>query len=282
MPKIPVRHIKEPGFTGGFTIRSLADLLNGEDLKQDVHRHDFYLILLIEKGKGQHAIDFIPYPVADNSLFFMRPGQVHELRLKSHCTGYLIEFSPAFYNTSAPAGAIFRKVSHKNHCKLQAKRFERIAALADQLMEEYEQRDENYQQAIKAHLALLFIELLRQSKNPHAVNKDKAVYAHDKLEEFMDLLEQNYTRLKKPADYAALLHLSNYQLNALTRATVDKSSSAVITDYLVLEAKRQLLATTDQVNQIAYNMGFQDPSYFIRFFKKHTGSSPQEFRIRLQ
>lgn len=280
MPKIPVRHIKEPGFTGGFTIRRIADLLNGEDLQQEVHRHDFYLLLLIEKGKGSHAIDFVPYPVTDNSLFFLRPGQVHELALKAACSGYLIEFSPAFYTTAAAGAAVFRKVSHKNHCKLQAKRFQRIYALAEQLMEEYEERDENYLQAIKARLDLLFIELLRQSKNPHVVKSDKATYAQEKLEAFTELLERNFTTHKKPADYAALLHLSNYQLNALTREAINKSSSEVITDYLLLEAKRQLLATSNQVNQIAYDMGFQDPSYFIRFFKKHTGLSPQEFRSR--
>ncbi len=280
MPKIPVRHIKEPGFTGGFTIRRIEDLLNSEDLQQDVHRHDFYLLLLIEKGKGSHAIDFVPYPVTDNSLFFLRPGQVHELALKATCSGYLIEFSPAFYTTAAAGAAVFRKVSHKNHCKLQAKRFQRIYALAEQVMDEYEERDENYLQAIKARLDLLFIELLRQSKNPHVVKSDKANYAQEKLEAFTELLERNFTTHKKPADYAALLHLSNYQLNALTREAINKSSSEVITDYLLLEAKRQLLATSNQVNQIAYEMGFQDPSYFIRFFKKHTGLSPQEFRSR--
>lgn len=280
MPKIPVRHIKEPGFTGGFTIRRIEDLLNGEDLQQDVHRHDFYLLLLIEKGKGNHAIDFVPYPVTDNSLFFLRPGQVHELALKATCSGYLIEFSPAFYTTAATGAAVFRKVSHKNHCKLQAKRFQRIYALAEQVMEEYEERDENYLQAIKARLDLLFIELLRQSKNPLLAKSDKANYAQEKLEAFTELLERNFTTHKKPADYAALLHLSNYQLNALTREAINKSSSEVITDYLLLEAKRQLLATSNQVNQIAYDMGFQDPSYFIRFFKKHTGQSPQEFRSR--
>ncbi len=282
MPKIPVRHIKEPGFTGGFTIRRIEDLLNGEDLQQDVHRHNFYLLLLIKKGKGEHAIDFVPYTVADNSLFFLRPGQVHELSLKAQSTGYLIEFSPGFYTTSSTGTTVFRKVSHKNHCKLQSRRFERIYTVAAQVMEEYEQRDENYQQAIKAHLELLFIELLRQSKNPRAVKNEKAFYAQEKLEAFMDLLERHFKTLKKPADYAALLHLSNYQLNALTRETLDKSSSEVITDFLLLQAKRQLLATAGQVNQIAYEMGFQDPSYFIRFFKKHTGVSPQEFRNQLR
>jgi len=56
----------------------------------------------------------------------------------------------------------------------------------------------------------------------------------------------------------------------------------VITDHIILEAKRQLLATTSQINQIAGGLGYEDVSYFIRFFKKHTGHSPEAFRQKFK
>ena len=78
--------------------------------------------------------------------------------------------------------------------------------------------------------------------------------------------------------YAEMLHLSNYQLNAITKTTLNKTASELINEYMILEAKRNLLATSNLVNQIADDLGHEDVSYFIRFFKKHTGYSPEAFR----
>jgi AraC family transcriptional regulator, transcriptional activator of pobA len=101
MKKIPIRHIKttqkEPGFSGSFSIRDVRDLLAGKDMVQELHRHDFFYILVLKKGKGDHAIDFTSYKVCDNAVFFLRPGQVHQLTLKAGSTGYLMGFKTDFY-----------------------------------------------------------------------------------------------------------------------------------------------------------------------------------------
>ncbi len=82
MYKIPIRHIKEPDFLEGFSIRNIEAMLSGKEMVQELHRHDFFFALFLEKGKGEHKIDFKAYPVTDHSVFFMRPGQVHQLTLK--------------------------------------------------------------------------------------------------------------------------------------------------------------------------------------------------------
>jgi YesN/AraC family two-component response regulator len=76
--------------------------------------------------------------------------------------------------------------------------------------------------------------------------------------------------------------MSIYQLNNVTKTTLNKTASEVINEHIILEAKRHLLATSELVNQIAYYLGYDDPSYFIRFFKKHTGASPEAFRLNLK
>ena len=84
MKKIPVRQIdaahKEPASTRRFTIRKVQDLLGGEDLFHDLHRHDFFFMLALPKGNGTHEIDFTTHNIFDNSVFFLRPGQVHQLQ----------------------------------------------------------------------------------------------------------------------------------------------------------------------------------------------------------
>jgi AraC-like DNA-binding protein len=91
-------------------------------------------------------------------------------------------------------------------------------------------------------------------------------------------MEAHISKLKQVSQYAEMLHLSSYQLNAITKSMLGKTCSAMIDEHIILESKRYLLATSGQVNQIAYQLGYEDVSYFIRFFKKHTGYSPEAFR----
>lgn len=73
-----------------------------------------------------------------------------------------------------------------------------------------------------------------------------------------------------------------YQLNSIAKSMLGKTCSALINAHMILEAKRNLLATANQINQIASHLGYEDVSYFIRFFKKHTGYSPEQFRQNLK
>lgn len=104
------------------------------------------------------------------------------------------------------------------------------------------------------------------------------LYSQEILEEFLALLEQHGAEHKKVSEYAEMLSLSTYQLNAITKANLGKTCSDLINEHMLLEAKRYLLATSGQVKEIAYQLGFDDISYFIRFFKKHTGLTPEAFR----
>ena len=279
MNKIPVRHIKDFFFEEGLSIRDVSALVAERDLVHELHRHDFYFVLFIKNGKGEHEIDFIKYEVGDFSVFFIRPGQVHQLRLKKGATGYMLQFTPDFYTPNAtPSNLVLRKVSSKNHCRLNTERFKKIELLLQTIYQEFTQKQDRYKEVIKATFDILFIELERQSPNPNKISNGVALYSQERLEELQDLLEKNIITKKQVSQYADMLHLTIYQLNAITKETLGKTCSQLINEHILLEAKRHLLATTNQVNQIAYDLGYEDTSYFIRFFRKHTGYSPEAFR----
>ncbi len=283
MKDIPIRKIKnpkkEPNFSENFSIRNVRDLLAGEDMVQELHRHDFFYILALEKGKGSHEIDFTSYKVCDHSVFFMRPGQVHQLTLKSQCTGYLMEFNSDFYHPLDKASnQHLRKVSSKNLCQLDANRLKKLFSILTYIFQEYCEKKEGYQQVIKANLGIFFIEHLRHRQNEKSSSSRVNHYAQEQLERFLELLETNISSHKQVSQYADLMNISTYQLNTITKSTVGKTCSDLIDEYTILESKRHLLATSKQINQIAYHLGYQDASYFIRFFKKHTGYSPDAFR----
>ncbi len=283
MDHIPIRHINnselEPNLVENFRIRDVGQLLGGKEMTQELHRHDFFFVLALKKGSGFHTIDFQPVTVGDHSVFFMRPGQVHQLTLNAGCTGYLMEFKNDFYFPQDTfSKQLLRKATKKSPSHLDSQAFERVFAILSSIYQEYRERRENFQEVIKASLGIFIIELVRNRQNQRNQSNAVSPYAQERVEEFLDLLEANVVSQKQVSHYAELLNLSTYQLNAITKTTLGKTSSELIDDYIILESKRNLLATSNQVNQIAYQLGYEDVSYFIRFFKKHTGHSPESFR----
>lgn len=277
---IPLRKIKatkEPVFAENFEIRDIRQMLAGKDMVQELHRHDFFFILALEKGKGKHVIDFTSYAVKNHSVFLLRPGQVHELTLLAGSTGFLIGFKSDFLANDIASTQLLRKVTHMNLCELEAKVFKKLLTLLKCIFQEYTDKKEGYHDVIKASLQIFFIELARNRQHK-GISASVNPHAQEQLDRLMELLEIHVSENKEVSYYADRLNLSTYQLNAITKSTLGKTCSELISEYIILESKRYLLATTNQVSQIAYQLGYEDVSYFIRFFKKHTQYTPETFR----
>jgi len=283
MKSIPVRHIaetrKDHSGLGRFSIRKLDALLNGSDLVHDLHRHDFFFILAIEKGQGVHEVDFVKYEICKNTVFILRPGQVHHLHLMAGAAGYLLEFDIAFYRAHSPtAEQQWKKACAQNYQQVDENRSKKLLNHLSNCLLEFSSKEDGYMQAIKASMELFMIELARQSQDSTKIAANVSTYTQERYEELLRLLEANITRIKSVSEYAKLLNLSVYQLNSITKASVGKTTADLINEQIILEAKRFLLATANQIKDIAWHLGYEDPSYFIRFFKNHTGYSPDAFR----
>ncbi len=284
MKTIPLRFIntnpKALNEFENFSIRNIHELMSGSDLLQETHRHDYYFILAILKGKGDHTIDFVHYKIKDRTIFFMRPGQVHRILLKAGSEGYLIQFKKDFYLTNEKdSGILLRKAGNKNMQQLDVKTFNKSYTILKEIFQESYNQDDNYSEVIKANLRILFIELVRHQQRYDMETDNNTGLNQDRLEEFMELLDGNISKNKQAVQYANMLNLTPYQLNSITKTALGKTSSEVINEQIILESKRYLLSTSNQIKEIAYHLGYEDTSYFIRFFKKHTGLSPETFRI---
>lgn len=239
----------------GFSIRDIREM----DMVQSLHRHNFYYLLLLQKGAGSHSVDFTDYTITDHTIFFLRPGQVHAINLHAGSTGYLIQFNQSF-----DPSPLLRTAAQQNYYH-----YNKSLSFCADILEEFTHQHEKYEDVIKSLLHIFFIQLIRTQNTPGT---------NDQLQTLQDLITTHIKKYKQVADYAALLHLSSYQLNAITKSALGKTCSTLINDHIILEAKRQLLATTNLVNEIAWQLGYEDVSYFIRFFKKHTGQTPEAFR----
>ena len=267
----------KPNISESFKIRTVTEVLAGQDMAQDLHRHDFYFILALKTGDGNHEIDFVSHSISDNSFFFLRPGQVHRLSLKTGSEGYLMEFGKDFFHTNGN-NHLLRKAANKSFCQLNINTSNKLQTILSSIYEEYRNQQEGIQEVIKANLLIFFIELVRQRQHIENHKNARNDYAQERLQDFLELLETEISKHKQVSHYADKLNLSQFQLNSITKTLVGKTAAGLIDDHILLESKRYLLATSNQVNQIAYHLGYEDVSYFIRFFKKHTGHTPDMFR----
>ncbi|MDF3027210.1 MAG: transcriptional regulator, AraC family [Fluviicola sp.] len=277
--EIPVRQISDTDRIELFNIRTIEALLDGKSINHDLHRHTYFFILAIRNGSGKHEIDFIDYPVGDHMIFILRPGQVHQLNLDKNSRGFLMEFNSEFYfQTDTASKQRFGKATSKSFCSLAQLRFDRLYDILAAIHTEYIHKQAGYSDVIRANMDIFFIEYLRESKSPDQRRITSFSYEQERFEAFQELLETNVVSHIPVIRYAEMLGLSVYQLNRIAKNVAGKTVSELINDQLILESKRSLLATLSQVKDIAYSLGFEDVSYFIRFFKKHTGSSPEAFR----
>jgi AraC-like DNA-binding protein len=122
---------------------------------------------------------------------------------------------------------------------------------------------------------LLFSERKRRGKDFTEIKKSADL---DYVMLFRDVLEAHYKGHRQVTFYASQLIITEKRLNQATAKVLGKTPKQIIGDRIVLEAKRLLVYTTESVKEIGFRLGFDEPTYFIQFFKKHSSSTPLEFR----
>ena len=198
---------------------------------QELHRHDFYYILIVRNGSGTHEIDFTNYEIKDHTVFMMRPGQVHNLSLNKNSTGYLIQFKTDFlYSHNSAFQNHLTKLIQYNLYNLEFDGFVKIEGILLEALKEYTEKAKGYQEVLKANLSIFLIELLRQRQDKVMPPAATTPYAQEKLEQFLELVETNSATHKQVSQYTDILHLSSYQLNAITKTLLNKTPSEIINE----------------------------------------------------
>ncbi|MFC7514910.1 helix-turn-helix domain-containing protein [Herbaspirillum sp. GCM10030257] len=131
---------------------------------------------------------------------------------------------------------------------------------------------------IEALLGAILVWLTRHAMQALPARSKEAVRGSRHLVRFSELLEDNYTQHFPVAYYAKQLGITAAHLNLLCRQTIQKSALEMIHERVLLEAKRNLVYTSMTISEVSYAIGFSDPAYFTRFFKRGTGQSPKDFR----
>lgn len=249
------------------------------------HRHDdFYEILFLTQGEGIHTIDFQQYAIRPNTIFFLSPGQIHELALSEDVQGYIILFTSSFYhfNKTDPHKLFelpfFYNLSQETPPIYldNAECIQTLTNLFREAISENKQYLSDKDEAIRALLDLILIQCKRiypLSQQDEKTNKGKII-----VKRFKQLIEEKCKENLSVKDYANLLAISPNYLSETVKSVTGRTSTDLINDRMILEIKRLLKHTDMGISEIAYSLNFADQSYFSKYFKKLTGLSPLEFR----
>lgn len=267
-----------------FGISRMQDIYIQRNGKPDEpHRHEYFTILVIKKGKGSHKIDFNTYEVVDHQIYFVAPGQVHQLIEEEKTEGFSMTFSNQFLLENAISLKfidnlnLFQNYGQSPPLTPDEKHFAHIERFAAEIFKLFHSETAMKFLSIGAYLKLLLIECNTLcSVNPIEFEVESA--SGKILKSFKNTVDKNYKKEHSIGFYADALFITPDHLNRTVKANLGKTAKEYVQARIITEAKRLLYFTNLSNKEIAYEMGFGEPANFSAFFKKNTQLSPSDFR----
>ncbi|NJL74514.1 MAG: AraC family transcriptional regulator [Saprospiraceae bacterium] len=248
------------------------------------HCHNFYEVCIFFEASGTHDIDFTPHPIKSNSIHIIAPSSVHLIKSNPLTEGFIIAFSPSFYeafaqkNHSLAKFAFYDLKQYSPVINLDLLTTTYVKNWLANLMQDYVDNTSLANSLLWSHLNLLLWRIHSTYKLLQPLPVTEKPIKVNLLEKFKQLVEVHYLDKHQVQDYAKLLFVSPGQLNRVVKNMSGRTAISIIQDRIVLEAKR-LLSYSELTNQeIAFQLQFSDPSYFTKLFKRRTTMTPNEFR----
>lgn len=246
---------------------------------------DSYNIFWIKEGKGTYHIDFDEYTFDGNVLFFLSPGQVFTVDSEQIKEAYRLSFVRDFYciqthdKEISCNGILFNNIYETPFIELDDRDAKKLDFIISELIDEFKQDEAAQYDMLQSYLKQFIIHSVRIRKERHVMKND----ADSKLfKDFSTLVEFNFTKMHSVTDYAGRLGISPKSLTKHFQKIRAQKPSDFIKNRIILEANRKLLYTDFSVKEIAFDLGFNDPAYFTKFFTKATQKSPLQFKKELK
>lgn len=248
------------------------------------HRKSYYFMAFVKEGSSRHWIDMTPYVLKPDTFYFTVPQQVHLKEETKPLSGVSISFTDAFLAMD-DSGFLEElpmiQNPHNGHeLRLGPADLAFIEDVLEKLYAEYRARHTWQNNMLVAYMRILLIYLSRLYTEQFS--RSESVPDRALLKRYLSRIDESYTQLHEVAAYAELLNISAGHLSEVVKEQSGKPAIAHIHERLVVEARRLLLHTDSAVKEIAYELGFEDASYFNRFFKRLTRQTPVEYRTGIR
>jgi AraC-like DNA-binding protein len=267
----------------------MADLrarVKGSHLRS-VHRIEFHMLICVTEGECEHFIDFEPILAKQGSLLLLQPSQAEQFDLSSDWDGWLVLFRPEFlfaHSQNEHTGnvdIIAVLESLPEHSILHEPEYRIAVSIISQMAEDSKQQTlpSELNALIRYQLSALILRLGMAQR--HRFRQDN-VSSKDicRFIKFKQLVEQKFMTWHKVKDYAAAIGCSEKSVTRATCEVTGITAKIFIANRINLEAKRLLTHTVSRITNISDQLGFDEPTNFVKFFKRESGCTPAEFRIK--
>ncbi len=250
------------------------------------HRHEYYEIVWLKKGRGIHSIDTQSYSYSGSVVFLLSPGQVHRLLQKEKAEGYVLKFLPSIFRDQKDVDefvmdtGLFENVVAHPVIQLTPSQYPIFEEIFSKITIESNTNETGKEHVLSAYLKILLTYINRLKQNQLKIENHRLDFGYELFRNYKITIEKNFRKEHSVQIYSKILRTQARTLNSLSRKYAGKSASKLITDRIVLEAKRSLHHGAESMKEIAYALGFEDPAYFTRFFKKHVGVAPHQYKLK--
>ncbi len=252
---------------------------HANDIYKPPFRRGFYFVGLITNcGKTKVTHDFTTKENLDTFLVFQSPGLVYSFLKDKDAYGYLIYFKQTCFDFFKPEFVKefpFFDILYTNFFQLSEAKYKLLVPLFEDVFETYKKHTNNQITALK--LLTLFYQL-KEFSNSSQMGDRFATQQQLLLKKFIRLVNVHYIDKRKVEQYADMLSVTSSYLTKSANSIYGKTALTFINERLLAEAKSLISYTDIDIAEIAYQLNFSDPANFGKFFKKHTGVTPLEFR----
>jgi AraC-like DNA-binding protein len=269
-----------------FEIALLEDLfargLDAHPELETLHQVGFYILLFVTENTGLHTIDFTQYSYKKGNVITIRKDQIHKFHL-TKAKGFLLFFTNDFIlsyleqQEALKTFQLFNELLGSPKISLSSDFHMEILELVQQIKKEYSNAIDSYSLGIIRSLLHIIITKLYRVKSLETKNIISKKYLSEFIS-FQKLVEEHCFSTKKVMDYAQKMGVTTKTLNNIVQDIVHKSAKVFIDDMVITKIKRLLTHAPLSIKEIAYTAGFDEPTNFYKYFKKHTKISPEAFR----
>ncbi len=244
---------------------------------------NYFSVLWLMEGNGKMETDFSRTTFNANNIYCFNNYQAFSLEPLKKTEALLLLFHPNFFcietyqHEVGCNGVLFNQIYETSPIVVSPEDGLQLSALIKSIQKETSLNEIATNELLFSYLKILLIKLTRLKTVQYPLlNFCKNIPPN--MEHIIHLIDENFSNHHNSSFYAENLHMTLKSLNANCKKYFKKTISSLINEKLLLKAKWQLLHTDDQIKMIADKLGFKDEFYFSRFFKKHIGLSPKNFR----
>lgn len=251
-----------------------------------IQRLNYYSLIWIQKGKGKIKADFSEYDFTENVLFAFSPYQPFMIIEEDNISGTILNFHPDFFcihkhhKEVACNGILFNNIYDPPFVMVDETAETTFEMLVDQMKSEMQKPALAQYELLVSYLKIFLITASRLKSQQQKEKTQIKTTSNEPfiLQNLKDNIEANFKNKHSASEYAELLNISPKALAKITKSHFNKTLTDLISERIIIEAKRELYLTNKAVKEIAFELGYEDEHYFSRFFKNNAEVSPQMYR----